>query len=99
MECFLGCFAGLRERVPREGQPREADPFAEEESLAFAEEARLAAEKRTLTDAHKQADEAPLEEMRQALLSAQDDLKGKVDEAAALKAKVSRLEHALQELM
>ena len=63
------------------------------------EESKLASSKKAQMDAHRAADELPLEEMRQALLSAQDDLVSKDDEAKGLSAKVARLEAAIQSLM
>ena len=44
-------------------------------------------------------DEGPLAEMRAALLSAQDDLQCKAEEANGLASKVARLEHALSQLV
>ena len=63
------------------------------------EEVRTSLEKRQQVGAHRAADEAPLEEIKMALLSAQDDLQSKADEAAALSSKVSRLEQALRQIM
>ena len=63
------------------------------------EEAKMNNDKRRQTEAHRVADESPLEEVKMALLSAQDDLQGKSEEAAALKAKVDKLERALQTIM
>ena len=50
-------------------------------------------------EAHAKADEAPNAEMREALLSAQDDLQSKAEEANGLASKVARLEHALSQLV
>ena len=47
----------------------------------------------------KRAEEGPLMEMREALLSAQDDLQAKEEEAKGLAAKVQRLEAALKVVM
>ena len=44
-------------------------------------------------------DEGPLAEMRAALLSAQDDLQSKAEEANGLASKVARLEYALSQLV
>ena len=44
-------------------------------------------------------DEGQLAEMRAALLSAQDDLQSKAEEANGLASKVARLEHALSQLV
>ena len=74
----------------------------EEEALQMRvqlEETKLNMDKRQQTEAHRAADEAPLEEMKMALLSAQDDLQSKADEAAALTSKVQRLEAALRQVM
>ena len=60
------------------------------------EEARLAFEKKSAIEAHRKVDEAPLDEMRNALLSAQDDLHSKAEEASLLASKVARLESALK---
>ena len=62
-------------------------------------EAKLEASKRTSIAAHAAADAAPLDEMRHALLSAQDDLASKAEEANGLARKVQRLEAALSQIM
>ena len=63
------------------------------------EEARTSLDKRQQVEAHRAQDDAPLEEIKMALLSAQDDLQSKTDEAAALSSKVNRLEQALRQIM
>ena len=63
------------------------------------EEAKMEMGKKGAIEAHRLTDEAPLEEMRHALLSAQDDLQGKAEEARGLQAKVARLESAIKTMM
>ena len=63
------------------------------------EEAKLAVARKEETAAMKRAEEGPLMEMREALLSAQDDLQAKEEEAKGLAAKVQRLEAALKVVM
>ena len=58
----------------------------------------MAVERREAHEVHKRADDEPLDEMRRALASAQDDLQAKAEEAAALGSKVARLEGALRQL-
>ena len=63
------------------------------------EEAKLAVARKEEMAAMKRAEEGPLMEMREALLSAQDDLQAKEEEAKGLAAKVQRLEAALKVVM
>ena len=51
------------------------------------------------TAAHRHADDAPAAEVEQALVSAQEDLRGKTREAERLAAKVGMLEKAISQLM
>ena len=59
------------------------------------EEVKMARQREAESEARRREDEGPLNEMKQALLAAQDDLQGKADEAAVLSAKVERLEEEL----
>ena len=56
-------------------------------------------DEKKVEEAMKRAEEGPLMEMREALLSAQDDLQAKEEEAKGLAAKVQRLEAALKVVM
>jgi len=66
---------------------------------ASLSEAQISAERKALVESHRSVDETPFNEAQQALLSAQDDLTTKAEEAAHLAAKVARLESALRHLM
>ena len=98
------------EKAMREGErwkavarrSEDAVRLKEEENLHMKvqlEETKMSLDKRQQTEAFRARDDAPLEEMKMALLSAQDDLQSKTDEASALAAKVNRLELALRQVM
>ena len=75
----------------------------EEELLrarADGEASRLQLERLSQQQKHKELDrDDPRDEIREALLSAQEDLHAKTEEARVLGAKVARLETAIQQLM
>jgi chromosome segregation ATPase len=98
------------ERAMREGErwkavARRAEDAArqkDEDAMRLRlslEEAKLGLEQQSMSVARRDADDQPLEDVRQALLSAQDDLQSKTEEASQLAAKVARLENALHQLM
>ena len=74
----------------------------EDEALRLRTElhaARAQAEERVTARTNKEAEERPQEEIRLALLSAQEDLTDKAREAERLHLKVARLEDAIKKLM